>query len=84
MNQFIIFIIISVLLVSLYMFRHKAWVKQVLLLDFFRGLAITIRYFFRPKVTVQYPEEQTPISPPFSWYASASSLSERGRKMYRL
>ena len=47
------------------MFRHKAWVKQVLLLDFFRGLAITIRYFFRPKVTVQYPEEQTPISPRF-------------------
>ena len=30
-----------------------------------QGMAVTLRYFFRPNITVQYPEERTPISPRF-------------------
>ena len=29
------------------------------------GMAVTLRYFFKPNITVQYPEERTPISPRF-------------------
>jgi NADH-quinone oxidoreductase subunit I len=30
-----------------------------------QGLAVTLRYLFAPKITVQYPEEKTPMSPRF-------------------
>jgi NADH-quinone oxidoreductase subunit I len=30
-----------------------------------QGLAVTLRYMFAPKVTIQYPEEKTPMSPRF-------------------
>ena len=30
-----------------------------------QGLAVTLRYMFAPKVTIQYPEEKTPASPRF-------------------
>ncbi|MDK9724305.1 MAG: NADH-quinone oxidoreductase subunit NuoI [Sterolibacteriaceae bacterium MAG5] len=30
-----------------------------------QGLAVTLRYLFAPKITVQYPEEKTPASPRF-------------------
>ncbi|MBI4985908.1 MAG: NADH-quinone oxidoreductase subunit I [Rhodocyclales bacterium] len=30
-----------------------------------QGLAVTLRYMFAPKITIQYPEEQTPASPRF-------------------
>jgi NADH-quinone oxidoreductase subunit I len=43
----------------------KKTVNQLLLTDFIRGLKLTGRYFFKPKTTVQYPEEETPISPRF-------------------
>ncbi|NOS75532.1 MAG: NADH-quinone oxidoreductase subunit NuoI [Methyloglobulus sp.] len=36
-----------------------------LLLELLRGMAITGRSMFKPKVTVQYPEEKTPLSPRF-------------------
>lgn len=29
------------------------------------GLAVTLRYMFAPKITIQYPEEKTPLSPRF-------------------
>ncbi len=29
----------------------------------FQGLAITFRHFFKPKVTIRYPEEKRPFSP---------------------
>jgi NADH-quinone oxidoreductase subunit I len=35
------------------------------LAELLRGLAVTGRHLFRRKVTVQYPEEQTPTSPRF-------------------
>ena len=30
-----------------------------------QGLAVTLRYMFAPKITIQYPEETTPMSPRF-------------------
>ncbi|MCK9282852.1 MAG: NADH-quinone oxidoreductase subunit NuoI [Rhodocyclaceae bacterium] len=30
-----------------------------------KGLSVTLRYMFAPKITVQYPEEKTPASPRF-------------------
>jgi NADH-quinone oxidoreductase subunit I len=43
----------------------KQFVKTFLLVDLLKGLKLTGKYFFRPKITVQFPEEQTPLSPRF-------------------
>ncbi len=43
--------------------RH--YVRSFLLVDLLIGLSLTGRYLFKKKITVQYPEEQTPISPRF-------------------
>jgi NADH-quinone oxidoreductase subunit I len=39
--------------------------KDFSLWDLLKGLALTGRYLFKRKVTVQYPEEKTPMSPRF-------------------
>ncbi|MBN1237666.1 MAG: NADH-quinone oxidoreductase subunit NuoI [Gammaproteobacteria bacterium] len=39
-----------------------AWVKTFLLTDLLRGLRVTFRNLFAPKVTVQFPEERIPKS----------------------
>lgn len=39
--------------------------KTWLLLELVKGLAVTGRYFFQKKITVEYPEERTPLSPRF-------------------
>lgn len=36
--------------------------KSLMLLELFAGLGVTMRYFFRPKFTIRYPEEKTPKS----------------------
>jgi len=36
--------------------------KTLLLTELLRGLWVTFKYFWAPKVTVQYPEEKTPQS----------------------
>ena len=41
------------------------YTKSFLLLELLKGLALTVRYLFRDKFTVQYPEEKTPQSPRF-------------------
>ena len=46
-------------------FSLKDFFKSFLLLELFKGMALTGRYAFRPKVTLQYPEEKTPLSPRF-------------------
>jgi NADH-quinone oxidoreductase subunit I len=43
----------------------RNYIKSLFLLELFRGLALTGKYFFRKKITVQYPEEKTPMSPRF-------------------
>lgn len=40
-------------------------IKRFTLWELFQGLGLTGRYFFKKKVTVQYPEEEVPISPRF-------------------
>ena len=39
--------------------------RSFLLLELFKGLALTGRYLFARKITMQYPEEKTPMSPRF-------------------
>jgi NADH-quinone oxidoreductase subunit I len=36
--------------------------KSLMLVELFRGLGVTMRYFFKPKFTINYPEEKTPKS----------------------
>ena len=43
----------------------KNYIKSLFLLELLRGMALTGKYFFRRKITVQYPEEKTPMSPRF-------------------
>ncbi|WP_293765605.1 NADH-quinone oxidoreductase subunit NuoI [uncultured Aquitalea sp.] len=39
--------------------------KTFLLVELVKGLMLTGRYFFARKITVQFPEEKTPLSPRF-------------------
>jgi NADH-quinone oxidoreductase subunit I len=39
--------------------------KSLLLGELISGMAITLRYFFTPKVTLNYPYEKGPLSPRF-------------------
>ncbi|HSC48551.1 MAG TPA: NADH-quinone oxidoreductase subunit NuoI [Gammaproteobacteria bacterium] len=39
------------------------WIKSLLLVELLRGMGLTLRFFFAPKFTIQYPEERTPKSP---------------------
>lgn len=45
--------------------KIKQFIKTFTLWELLRGLRVTLRYFFKKKVTIQYPEEETPISPRF-------------------
>lgn len=41
------------------------FLKTFTLFELLQGMWLTFKYMFRPKVTVQYPEEKTPQSPRF-------------------
>ncbi len=41
------------------------YIKRLLLWELFQGMSVTGRYFFAKKITLQYPEEKTPLSPRF-------------------
>lgn len=45
--------------------KIKHLIKSLTLFELLKGLALTGRYFLKKKVTIQYPEEETPISPRF-------------------
>ena len=38
------------------------YLKSLMLLELGKGVAVTLRYFFEPKFTINYPEEKTPKS----------------------
>ena len=40
-------------------------ISSLMLVELFKGMALTGRYFFSRKITVQFPEERTPMSPRF-------------------
>ena len=43
----------------------RDFLKSLLLVELVKGMALTGRYMFARKVTVQFPEEKTPYSPRF-------------------
>ena len=43
----------------------KDFFGSLMLRELLKGLALTGRYMFARKVTVQFPEEKTPLSPRF-------------------
>jgi len=45
--------------------KISQFLDSLMLKDILLGLSITGRYLFKPKVTIQYPEEKTPQSPRF-------------------
>src|SRR6187455_1471802 len=45
--------------------RLREFFSTFMLLELVKGMALTGRYFFARKVTVQFPEEKTPQSPCF-------------------
>ena len=46
-------------------FSWRDFFSSFMLLELFRGMALTGKYLFQPKITVQFPEEKTPLSPRF-------------------
>jgi NADH-quinone oxidoreductase subunit I len=46
-------------------FSWRGFFKSFLLVELFKGMTVTGRYAFSRPVTVQYPEEKTPLSPRF-------------------
>jgi NADH-quinone oxidoreductase subunit I len=45
--------------------RVSQFVKSFSLWELLKGMNVTGRYLFKRKVTIQYPEEKTPMSPRF-------------------
>ncbi|NOR19765.1 MAG: NADH-quinone oxidoreductase subunit I, partial [Xanthomonadales bacterium] len=45
--------------------RIIEYFRSLMLLELLKGLSLTMRYFFRPKFTINYPQEKTPKSPRF-------------------
>ena len=45
------------------MIRH--WIKSFLLVELVKAHWLTLKYFFKPKATINYPFEKNPISPRF-------------------
>lgn len=41
------------------------YIKSFFLFEIISGMALTLKYFFKPKVTLNYPYEKGPISPRF-------------------
>lgn len=45
--------------------RISYYLKSFALFELLKGLSVTWRHLFKRKITIQYPEEQTPKSPRF-------------------
>ncbi|MFY7698460.1 MAG: NADH-quinone oxidoreductase subunit NuoI [Legionella sp.] len=43
--------------------RH--YLRSFFLIELLSGLKLTLKYFFKKKITIQFPEETTPLSPRF-------------------
>lgn len=43
----------------------RDFAKSLLLIELLRGMLLTGKYMFKPKITILYPEEKTPQSPRF-------------------
>src|SRR5881409_4330980 len=45
--------------------KAREFFKSILLVELAKGMKLTGRHFFARKITVQFPEEKTPLSPRF-------------------
>lgn len=45
--------------------RRMNWLEKIYLWEIFKGMSITLKHFFKKKVTIKYPEEKRPFSPVF-------------------
>ncbi|MCO5240134.1 MAG: NADH-quinone oxidoreductase subunit NuoI [Chitinophagaceae bacterium] len=45
--------------------RPMNWLEKIYLWEIFKGMSITLKHFFKKKVTIQYPEQTRPFSPVF-------------------
>ena len=45
--------------------RIASYIKSLMLIEFLKGLWLTLKYMFKPKYTVAYPFEKFPQSPRF-------------------
>lgn len=43
----------------------KHYIKSFLFLELIKGMMVTGKYLFKRKITLQYPEQKTPLSPRF-------------------
>ena len=48
--------------ISEFVTKSKQVVNSLFLKELCKGMSVTGWYFFQPKITVQYPEEKTPLS----------------------
>ena len=58
--------------------------RGLLLWELLSGMYLTLKYFFKPKVTINYPYEKGPISSRFRGEHALASISEWGRALHRL
>ena len=64
--------------------KVKKLVKDFGLGELRTGLKVTGKEFVNKNITVQFPEERTPISPRFRGLACPSTLPKWRREMHRL
>lgn len=60
--------------------KLKHWIKSFTLFELLKGLSLTGRYFFSKKTTIQYPEEETPVSPRFRGHLLALRRYPNGQE----
>ncbi len=72
------------LLVEVYVMRLDQGVKSFFLTEFVSAFFLTMRYFFKPKKTINYPHEKRPAVAALPRRACAAPLSERRRTLHRL
>ena len=59
-------------------------VSSLFLKEFVSAFFLSMRYFFKPKATLNYPFEKGPQSPALPRRARAAPLSQRGGALHRL
>ena len=58
--------------------------KSLFLTEFVAAFLLSMRYFFAPKKTLNYPFEKGPLSPRFRGEHALRALPQRGRALHRL
>ena len=51
--------------------------KSFTLWEFLKAHALTLKYFFKPKVTINYPFEKSPLSPRFRGENAGKAATSR-------